>query len=171
MRKDRDKGKKITLIFDYENFVNKSSQQRYVELRNEVKNKLDKINDEINIAGSNEEEKKYNLLMHYKYLLENFEFNKELTRYIFQTTASFVAAVALIIAAWIPVVLNLNFGEWNTNVTYIFSILVILICIGMFANIYIQHTRDGRKSLEQESQQYLYYKFYYTELEKYIKEN
>jgi len=109
MRKDRDKGKKITLIFDYENFVNKSSQQRYVELRNEVKNKLDKINDEINIAGSNEEEKKYNLLMHYKYLLENFEFNKELTRYIFQTTASFVAAVALIIAAWIPVVLNLNF--------------------------------------------------------------
>jgi len=41
----------------------------------------------------------------------------------------------------------------------------------MFANIYIQHTRDGRKSLEQESQQYLYYKFYYTELEKYIKEN
>lgn len=165
------KEKQQVLIFDYDNFIDKSSQQRYVELMNEIKNKLDNIEDEINIAGSSKEEKKYNLLMHYKYLLESFEFDREFTKYRFQTTAAFITAIVMIISAWITAVLGLKFEEWNAVITYMFGIFLMLVAIFLFLNIYLQDIRDGKKDIKRESQQYLYYNFYYTELKKYIKED
>lgn len=171
MRKNKDKeDKQNVLIFDYENFVNKSSQQRYYELKNEVKNKLDKISDEINIAGSNEEEKKYNLLMHYKFMLESFDSSAKERKFIIDTVSSFIKDVVVVLTVGFPLMLSYMVDE-KKLFSLGLTILIFLAMILMVGFLYVSHARDNKKIIKQDSQEYLYYEFYYSELKKHIKED
>lgn len=171
----RNKEKKISedaLIFDFNNFINKSSQQRYYELKNEVKNKLDKISDDVNIAGSNEKEKKYNLLMYYKDLLDDFDFVKERKENDFQLTSTYVMIVAMTFVALCPVIFSyLEKRADNYFTCLLYSSIVaagIMATFLLITNIVyseLVEIKEGEKML------YSYCKFYYNELKKYIKED
>lgn len=173
MRQDkRIKDNQPELIFDYNNFINKSSQLRYFELRSEVKNKLNNISSDINIAGSNAEEKKYNLLMHYKHLSENFKFGKEKEAYDFQVLLTLAVAIATIISAWFTIIMdffNKIFGDWL--VSYLTSALVLIVIVIAVEALFGANKNRRKRSIENESQRYSYYNFYYNELKKYIKED
>lgn len=158
MKQDkRTKDNQPKLIFDYKNFVNKSSQLRYSELRNEVKNKLDNISSDINIAGGNAEEKKYNLLMHYKYLLENFKFSKKKEEYSFQISLAFTVAIVTIVSAWFSIITSNIYNETSDHMTaYGISVLVLMIIAIGIAVFFLTNATSRRRIIEEERQIYIY---------------
>lgn len=170
LRKTKDE--EVRLIFDYDNFVTKSSQQRYYELKKEVRNKIEKIGDEINIAGSNEKEKKYNLLMCYKYMLENYNIHRKEDKLLMDLTLSFIKDSVLIITAVFSALLG--YGLFKPQSVLANSILIFIcasiIIVGVTC-LYKEQVRNEKEKLKKDSQEYLYYKFYYKELKKYIKED
>lgn len=169
MEQNKDlKDNQFAFIFNYDNFINKSSQQRYYELKTEVKDKLDRIKDEVNIAGASEKEKKYNLLMHYKQLLEGLDYSKEGKKDNFQILSSYIMITAMIMVAWLPYALSfLKKENGNANIIYMCSVVIVIIMLGGFAYISAYFKSKRRKDIEVERQKYLYCKFYYNELKKY----
>ena len=169
IRKTEDE--KNTLIFDYDNFVAKSSQQRYYELKKEVKNKIEKINDDINITGSNEKEKKYNLLMHYKYMMESFDANRKESRLMTDILLSFIKDAVLLLTVVYSVLFSCVIIEsQNTLKSGLLIIVIAAIIIVTVTYLYYEHIRNEKEKFKKDSQKFLYYKFYYKELKKYIKE-
>lgn len=166
-----EKDNRSKLIFDYDNFLSKSSQQRYYELKTEVKNKLDKISDEINIAGSTEKEKRYNLLMHYKYMLEDFDAARKESRYIMDILLSFIKDAVLILTVVFTSLLSIRATESEAVIkNYILIFVVALIIIAGVTYLYKEQVQNEKEKAKEDRQKYLYYKFYYSELKKYIKE-
>ena len=166
VKNEKDNQRK--LIFDYDNFLSKSSQQRYYELKREVKIKLDKISDEINIAGSTEKEKKFNLLMHYKYMLEDFDAARKESRSMMNVTLSFIKDIVLIFTVVFAAFFsNIMFKQQYTGL--MIFIVAFIMGVGV-ASLYKEQIRNERKMAKEDRQKYLYCKFYYNELKKYIKE-
>lgn len=159
------------LIFDYDNFLSKSSQQRYYELKREVKIKLDKISDEINIAGSTEKEKKFNLLMHYKYMLEDFDAARKESRSMMNVTLSFIKDIVLIFTVVFAAFFSDIMPQQQFTIVYGLMIFIVafFIIVGV-ASLYKEQIRNEREMAKEDRQKYLYCKFYYNELKKYIKE-
>ena len=66
----KNKNNEVDFEFDYNNYLEKSSQGRYTELEEEVNNRLKYIKFDNSIPGANKKEKKKNLLLHYQYSME-----------------------------------------------------------------------------------------------------
>ena len=159
------KNNEVDFEFDYNNYLEKSSQGRYTELEEEVNNRLKYIKFDNSIPGTNKKEKRNNLLLHYQYSLERNRVDNDCNS-LLTVVMAFLAAIVAIIVAWIPYVIGFVTGNCKYVIVRYFGVsvaitifIVSLIVIYACTLVILENYEKNKK------QKYLYYKFYATVLE------
>ena len=161
----KNKNNEVDFEFDYNNYLEKSSQGRYTELEEEVNNRLKYIKFDNSIPGTNKKEKRKNLLLHYQYSLERNRVDNDGNN-LLSVLIAFLVAVVAIIGTWIPNVMEFVTDNCKYDIVRYFSefavVITIILALGVIYS-YLLVILEKRE--KKQKQKYLYYKFYTTVLE------
>lgn len=168
----QNKGKSTIFEFDYDNYILKSSQQQFLELEKEVINKLNNIENEVNIAGKSKKEKRHNLLMHYKSKLGGFEFEKDRNNINVTILTIYVSSLITVFTFLIPYAKEyMNISIIDSTKDWINVIVIMVIFMIAIAIIFMVLSKLQDDSTTKIKKKYMYYKFYYEQLKKYVKKD